>query len=74
LRLSCDLGPLSTIIEDIPLSKEEIEKELRSLKNIKSPGSDVISNEMLKCGGTEFTLHLATLFQQIFKLCKAPKA
>jgi hypothetical protein len=69
-----DLGPLSPFIEDIPLPKEEIEKELRSLKNRKSPGPDGISNEMLKYGGTEFTLHLTQLFQQNLKLCKAPKA
>ena len=60
--------------EDIPLSKEEVEKELRSLKNGKSPGPDNISNEMLKNGGTEFTLHLTQLFQQILKLCPVPKA
>ena len=51
--------------EDIPLSKEEIEKELWPLKNRKSPGPDNISNEMLKNGGIELTLHLTQLFQQI---------
>ena len=60
--------------EDIPLSKKEIEKELRSLKNRKSPSPDNISNEMLKNGGTELTLHLTLLFQQILKLCTIPKA
>jgi len=57
-----------------PLSNEDIEKELRSLKNRKSPGPDGIFNEMLKYGGTELTLHLTQLFQQIFKLCTIPKA
>ena len=71
---SCDLGPLSALIEDIPLSKEQTEKEIRYLKNRKSPGPDGISNEMLKYGGTELTLHLTQLFQQILKLGKAPKA
>jgi hypothetical protein len=69
---SCDSEPLSAIIEDIPLSTEEIGKELRSLKNRKSPGPDGISNEMLKYDGTELTLHLTQLFQQILKLGKAP--
>jgi hypothetical protein len=50
------------INEDIPLSKEEIEKELRSLKNRKSPGPNGISNEMLKYRGAELTLHLTQLF------------
>jgi hypothetical protein len=71
---SCDLEPMSTIIEDIPLSKDETEKELRSLKNRKYPSPDGISNEMLKYGSTELTLHLTQLFQQILKLCTAPKA
>jgi predicted metal-dependent hydrolase len=55
-------------------SKEEIEKELKSLKNRKSPGPDGISNKMLKYSGTELTLHLTHLFQQILKLCNVPKA
>ena len=60
--------------EDIPLSREETEKELRPLKNRKSPSPHNISNEMLKNGGTELTLHLTQLFQQILKLCIIPKA
>jgi hypothetical protein len=51
-----DLEPMFNIKDDIPISKEEIEKELRSLKNRKSPGPDSISNEMLKNGGTELTI------------------
>jgi len=50
--------------EDIPLSKEDIEKELRSLKNRKSPGPDGIFNEMLKYGSTKLTLHLTELFHK----------
>ena len=65
-----DSEPMLAIREDIPLSKEDIEKKLRSLKNRKSPGPDGIFNEML----TELTLHLTQLFQQIFKLCTIPKA
>jgi hypothetical protein len=52
------LEPMFDIKNDTPLSKEGIEKELRSLKNRKSPGPDSISNEMLNNGGTELTLHL----------------
>jgi len=62
------------IRDDKPLLKEDIEQELRSLKNRKSPGPDGIFNEMLKYGGTELTLHLTQLFQQIFKLCTIPNA
>jgi len=29
---------------------------------------------LMKYGGTELTLHLTQLFQQIFKLCTIPKA
>jgi hypothetical protein len=54
--------------------KDGIPKELRSLKNRKSPGPDGIFNEMLRYGGTELTLHLTQVFQQIFKLCTIPKA
>ena len=70
---SSDLGNILAINEAIPLSKDEIEKELRSLKNRKSPGPDGISNEMLKYGGTELSLHLTQLFQQILKLSNIPK-
>jgi len=69
-----DSEPMLAIREDIPLSKEDIEKELRSFKSRKSPGPDGIFNEMLKYGGTELTLRLTQLFQQIFKLCTIPKA
>jgi len=61
------------ISDDIPLSKEDIEKGLRLLKNRKSPGPDGISNEMLKYGGTELILYLTQLFQQIVKLGDIPK-
>jgi len=71
---SDDLEPTFAIRDDIPLLKEDIEQELGSLKNRKSPGPDGIFNEMLKYGGTELTLHLAQLFQQIFKLCTIPNA
>jgi len=71
---SSDLGNILAINEAIPLSKDEIEKELRSLKNRKSPGPDGISNEMLKYGGTELTLHLTQLLQQILKISNIPKA
>ena len=71
---SSDLDNILAINEAIPLSKDEIEKELRSLKNRKSPGPDGISNEMLKYGGTELTLHLTQLLQQILKISNIPKA
>ena len=70
---SDDLEPMFAISEDIPLSKEDIEKELRLLKNRKSPGPNGISNEMLKYGGTELIIHLTQLFQQIVKLGDIPK-
>jgi len=71
---SDDLEPMLDVREDISLTKEDIEKELRSLKNRKSPGHDGIFNEMIKYGGTELILHVTQLFQQIFKLCTIPKA
>ena len=43
---SDDSEPKLDIMEDIPISKEDIEKELRSLKNRNSPGPDGIS---MKC-------------------------
>jgi hypothetical protein len=57
-------------LESMPVIREE----LGSLKIRKSPGPDSIFNEMLKYGGTELTLHLMQLFQQIFKLHTIPKA
>jgi len=71
---SDDLEPKLNIREDISISKEDIERELRSLKNRKSPGPDDIFNEMLKYGGTELTFQLTQLFQQIFKLVTIPTA
>jgi hypothetical protein len=71
---SDDLEPMFDIKEDILLSKEDIEKELRLLKNRKSPGPDGILNEMLKYGGTELITHLTQLFQRIFRLGTIPKA
>jgi len=71
---SDDLEPMLDVREDISLTKEDIEKELRSPKNRKSPGPDGIFNEMIKYGGTDLILHLMQLFQQIFKLCTIPKA
>ena len=56
-KFFCDLYQDSTydtvestieLMDDITLSIEEVEKELKSLKNRKSPGPDGISNEMLK--------------------------
>ena len=55
---SDDLELMPVIREDIPLLQEDIQKELGSLKNRKSPGPDGIFNEMLNYGGTELTLHL----------------
>ena len=43
---SDDSEPMLAVREVIPLSKEDIEKELRSLKNRKSPGPDGILNEI----------------------------
>jgi hypothetical protein len=71
---SDDLEPRPVTIEDILLSKEDIQKELRTLKKRKSPGPGGILNEMLKYGGTELTFHMTQLFQQILKLCSIPKA
>jgi len=71
---SDDSEPMLAVREVIPLSKEDIEKELRSLKNRKSHGPDGIFNKMLKYVGTELTLRLTQLFQQILKLCTIPKA
>ena len=71
---SDDLEPMLDVREDISLTKEDIEKELRSLKNRKSPGPDGIFNEMIKYGSTKLILYLTQLFQQIFKLCITPKA
>jgi len=71
---SDDFESIPAIREDIPLLQEDIEKELGSLKNRKSPGPDGIFNEMLKYGGTELSLHLMQLFQQIFKQHTFPKA
>jgi len=71
---SDDFESIPAIREEIPLLQEDIEKELRSLKNRKSPGPDGIFNEMLKYGGTELTLHLMQLSQQIFKQHTIPKA
>jgi len=71
---SDDLEPMLDAREDISLTKEDIEKELRSLKSRKSPGPDGIFNEMIKYGGTELILHLTQLFQQICTLCTIPKA
>ena len=51
--------------EETIISKEDIEKELRTLKNRKSPSPDGIANEMLKYGGKELTLHMTQLFQQV---------
>lgn len=48
-------------------AREEVENELKSLKNRKSPGPDGISNEMLKYGGVELILRMTQQFQNIIK-------
>jgi hypothetical protein len=67
------LGSKPDVREDIHLSQENIEKELKSLKNRISAGPDGIFNEMIKYGGNELTHHLMQLFQQILNSCIIPE-
>jgi hypothetical protein len=50
----------------VEISKEEVEKTLRSLKNRKSPGEDGITNELLKYGENELKSKLTKLVCKIF--------
>ena len=69
-----NVEPLAQKIDDIFFSTEEIEKEVKTLKNRKSPGHDNISNEMLKYGGGELVLKITQMFQNILTQCEIPKS
>ena len=52
---------------DDPITKDEIMKAVKTLKNGKSTSSDLISNEMLKYGIHQLKEPLLKLFNIIFK-------
>ena len=59
--------------EEIYITRAEVWRELRKLKNGKSPGSDGITNEIMKIAGREIIDYLVTLFNTTIRLGRIPE-
>ena len=55
-----------------PISREEIMKVLKCIKSNKAPGTDAISDELLKHGGHAVINELEALFNQIWEEKEVP--
>ncbi len=71
------VGDEVTSAEEDPLNGkvniEEVRRELKSLKNGKSGGTDGIVNELLKNGGAMMSQGLTELFNLVWKRVKVPE-
>lgn len=45
------------------ISKEEVREAIKNLKNLKAPGSDIISSELIKYGGED-------MYNLIYRICR----
>src|SRR6218665_1535396 len=55
------------------VSKEEIQRAIKNLKNRKAAGSDKICPEMIKYGGKEMLEQLTRLYNKVWRLGRVPK-
>lgn len=56
-----------------PIEEKEVYKHLKQLKNLKSPGPDGITNEVIKLGAPILLNHLTRLFNMILEMEIVPK-
>lgn len=54
------------------ISKEDIQEGIKKLKNRKAPGTDNISNELLKYAGPELVTKMTTLYGKILDTSEIP--
>lgn len=62
-----------TYDEGDAITMEEVQTAVQQLKNRKSPGTDNITNEMIKYGGREIHQEITKLFQNIIRTGEVPR-
>ena len=67
----CTEIAMNSMTENI--SDEEINTVIKNLKNNKAPGSDEITNEMIKRGGSDMIISLKNVYNKILKEKKCPR-
>ena len=67
----CTEIAMNSMTENI--SDEEMNTVIKNLKNKKAPGSDEITNEMIKRGGKDMIISLKNVYNKILKEKKCPR-
>jgi len=65
--------PIGDPCLDAEISSQEIQANVRKLKNKKAPGTDMIPNEFWKSGSRKLILYLATLFTTCLNVGRVPR-